>query len=534
MSAAPRLLPVGEAAWSLQLGEEIDPAVSARVRGVARALEDRGHPWLREAVATYRSLLVRFDPPAREEAAARLLELTASEPSPAAGRLHEIEVRYGGDEGPDLPAVARECRLSEAEVVARHSGREYVAFMLGFLPGFAYLGLLPPELATPRRATPRVRVPAGAVAIAGRQTGVYPFASPGGWNLIGRCSRRLFDPGARPPALIAPGDRVRFHAVDALPDEGPPAAPAPACEGPAAAEVLSPGLFTTVQDRGRAGWRGLGVAGSGAWDAPSLEDANAALGNEPGAAALECALHGPELRFLRAARFAVAGADLGATLERSDLGPWPVPLGAAVLARPGNVLRFAGRREGCRAVIAFEGGIAAPQVLGSRSTDLSAGFGGIGGRPLQGGDRLALLQPSDGARAPRSPGPRPKGAGPLRVILGPQDDAFHPDEVGAFLASEYRVRPESDRVGCRLAGRRLAHRGAAEIVSDGMLPGCIQVPPDGQPIVMGPDGPTTGGYPKIAAVIGADLRRLGQLAPGDAVRFRAVTAEEALRAREDP
>ena len=319
---APRLLPVGEAAFSVELGDGIDPAVAARVRGLDQALAARAFPWLREAVPTYRSLLVVFDPAAREEVEAQLSALSAAAPAPAAGgRLHEVPVVYGGEDGPDLAEVAAHCRLSEAELVARHAAQEYLAYMLGFMPGFAYLGLLPPELETARRATPRVRVPAGAVAVAGRQTGVYPFSTPGGWNLLGRTSLALFDPRADPPALFAPGDRVRFRPVEVLPER--PAAAREQAAGTAgadAAEVLAPGLLTTVQDGGRRGWRRCGVSWAGAFDAPALARANAAVGNPPGAAALECTLQGPTLRFLRAVRVAVAGADLGAVLERPDLG----------------------------------------------------------------------------------------------------------------------------------------------------------------------------------------------------------------------
>jgi KipI family sensor histidine kinase inhibitor len=464
------------------------------------------------------------------EAAARLQELAAAGPAaPAAGRAHDVPVVYGGEFGPDLQAVARHCGMTEAEVVARHGAQEYLAYMLGFMPGFAYLGLLPPALATPRQATPRVRVPAGAVAVAGRQTGIYPFATPGGWNLIGRTSLALFDPWAEPPALFAPGDRVRFRAVDTLPPADSPAPGADAGEGEEAAEVVTGGLLTTVQDPGRAGRRRLGVPPAGAWDLPALARANAAVGNPPGAAGLECTLQGPTLRFVRAVRVAVAGADLGATLERADLGTWDVPEGQAVLARPGNVLRLGGALRGCRAYVALAGGVAVPAALGSRSTDLSAGFGGLAGRALRAGDRLRVGAVAANGR----PGARPRAPadGPeLRVVLGPQADAFRDDAVRALLGSDFTVRAESDRVGCRLGGPVLVHRGAREIVSDGMLPGCIQVPPDGQPIVMGPDGPTTGGYPKIAVVIGADVPRLAQLAPGDTVRFRAVTAADAARA----
>ncbi|HET8648267.1 MAG TPA: 5-oxoprolinase subunit PxpB, partial [Vicinamibacteria bacterium] len=228
MSRGARLRPVGEAALSVELGQAIDLEACRRVQALDRALRERGYAWLRETVPTYRSLLVVFDPQARQEAAARLAEMPVGDAAADPGAVHEVEVAYGGAHGPDLEAVARHCGLTPQEVVAGHAGREYFAFMLGFLPGFAYLGLLPPELETPRRATPRTRVPAGSVAVAGAQTGVYPFASPGGWNLIGRTAARLFDPGADPPARIAPGDRVRFRAVDALPAEeaAPPAAAA--------------------------------------------------------------------------------------------------------------------------------------------------------------------------------------------------------------------------------------------------------------------------------------------------------------------
>jgi biotin-dependent carboxylase-like uncharacterized protein len=401
------------------------------------------------------------------------------------------------------------------------------------LAGFAYLGPLPVALETPRRSTPRLRVPAGSVAIAGRQTGIYPVTSPGGWNLIGRTSIRLFDPLAEPPSLIQAGDRVRFVPVDELP---PPVAPTalPHPARPPALEVLEPGLLTTVQDNGRPGWRRAGVSGSGPMDGPALRAANHAVGNAAGAAALECTVAGPRLRFLATTRFALAGADLSAVLHRDDLGTWPVPPGAPVLARAGNVLTFGARRSGSRAYVAFAGGIDVPLVLGSRSTDLTAGFGGLAGRALRGGDLIALgATGADHEEGARTDSARANDV-TVRVVLGPQDDHFGPEALAAFLGETYMLAAESDRVGCRLQGARLAHRGAAEIVTDGMVPGCVQVPPDGQPIVMMAGGPTTGGYPKIATVVSTDLPALAQLLPGEGrVRFRAVSIEEAQEAMRD-
>jgi KipI family sensor histidine kinase inhibitor len=536
VSGAARLRPVGEAAFTVELGDVIDPEVAARVRALDQALRERAPAGLRETVPTYRSLLVLADPAHCDAAAAQALEEAAAlrvEPQP--GRRHELPVVYGGDAGPDLDDAARACGLAAADFVRRHAAEEYTAFMLGFLPGFAYLGLLPPELETPRRASPRVRVPPGTVAVARRQTAVYPFRSPGGWNLIGRTSAALFDAGREPPALIQPGDRVRFLAVDHLPPVAETTGPEAAAAGRPAVEVLAPGLLTTVQDAGRAGWRRLGVPAAGAMDAPALARANAAVGNAPGDAGLECTVAGPTVRFLRALRFALAGADLGALLERPDLGAWPVPLGQSVLARPGNVLRFEQRRHGCRAYLALAGGVAAPVVLGSRATDLTAGFGGWRGRPLRAGDVLSVHGAgSDPARAAVPPPAGPAETPELRVVMGPQDEAFDGEARATFLDEPFEVQPDSDRVGCRLSGPRVAASGPAEIVSDGMVPGSVQVPPSGQPIVMGPDGPTTGGYPKIATVIGADLPRLAQLVPGDRVRFRAVGVAEARRALERP
>jgi biotin-dependent carboxylase-like uncharacterized protein len=364
------------------------------------------------------------------------------------------------------------------------------------------------------------------VALAGRQTGIYPVRSPGGWRLVGRTTLRLFDPFREEPALFSPGDRVRFNPVHELPE--PEATPV-ATHAPAVPVIVvrEPGLLTSVQDAGRSGRRRLGVSGAGPLDAPAHAAANRAVGNDPQSAALECTVSGPVLEFLAPVRFAVTGADLGALLERADLGAWPVPLGSSVLARPGNVLRFAGRRSGCRAYVALEGGIDVPVVLGARATDLQSGFGGLLGRALRAGDRLGI-----GAASPRAT-PVPSVAAPhptsatVRVVLGPQADHFDGSTIDRFLSSDFRLGATSDRVGCRLEGEPLQHQGPAEILSDGMLPGSIQVPPDGQPIVMLRDGPTTGGYPKVATVITEDLPLLAQLVPGEGqVRFEQVKLED--------
>jgi KipI family sensor histidine kinase inhibitor len=529
LTAYPRVLAVGDAAACVELGDAIDPALSARVLALGRALAAEPLPGQIETVPTYRSLLVFFEPGRadwpvlRDHLLGRAATAGAQPGEP--GALHTVPTRYGGEDGPDLASVAQRLGIGEDDLVRLHGASEYTALMLGFMPGFAYLGNLDQRLETPRLSTPRVRVPAGSVAIAARQTGIYPSVSPGGWNLIGRASRRLFDPLRDPPALILPGDRVRFVASgERLEPE--PSAPALAPSGPASIEVLEPGLLTSIQDLGRRGYRRLGVGGAGALDAPAARAANALVGNDPSDALLECTLAGPRLRFLTATHFAVTGADLGALLYRTDLGAWPVPLGRRVLARPGNELAFTGRQRGCRAYVAFAGGLDVPIVLGSRSTDLGGGFGGFAGRPLKRGDHVGLGSARQRAAEIELWLPAQAATAParVRVVLGPQDERIDPASLERFLSEPYAVGAASNRVGCRLEGPRLAHRGGAEILSDGMAPGSIQVPPDGQPIVMLADGPTTGGYPKIATVVSADLPLLAQLVPGaDSVRFEPVS-----------
>jgi KipI family sensor histidine kinase inhibitor len=521
----PRVRPVGDAAVTVEFGEAIDPRLNAAVRALDRLLVERPLAGVVETVPTYRSLLVCYDPEraAFPQMADALLECASLEGLPLApGPLRTIPTVYGGDAGPDLAEVAAVCRLPEDDVVRLHTSLEFTALMLGFMPGFAYLGMLPEALTMPRLATPRPRVPGGSVGIAGRQTGVYPRASPGGWRLIGRTTARLFDATAQAPTLIEAGDRVRFARVPELVEDARPLA-ALGARGSPGVEVVAPGLSTTVQAEPRRGHRRLGVAAAGPLDVRALAAANRSVGNGPSEPALEVTLMGPTLRFLRSTRVAIAGADLGAVLERADLGAWEVPLGRSFVVRPDNVLRFLGRRTGCRGYVAFAGGIEAPVILGSRSTDLSGGFGGHEGRALRPGDVLSIGRSEDGGPSEPAPLAPDSDIATLRVVLGPQDDHFAADVRRRFLGETYSLTADSDRVGCRLKGPAIAAAGPSEIVSDGMVPGCIQVPPDGQPIVMLADGPTTGGYPKIATVVTADLGRLAQLVPGEGrVRFEAV------------
>ena len=298
-------------------------------------------------------------------------------------------------------------------------------------------------------------------------------------------------------------------------------------------EVLHPGLLTTVQDLGRTGYQRFGVSVSGAVDPRSAAVANILAGNPDGEAVLECTVLGPQLRFDAPAVIAVTGADLGPTLDGV-----PVENYRALRVQAGQTLRFTGPKCGCRAYLAVSGGLDVPEVMGSRSTYMKAKIGGWHGRKLEKGDVLPLRAPGTEPKALENRAIAPEFRGrseyTLRVVMGPQDDAFTPGGVSAFLSGVYTVTPEFDRMGCRMEGPEIEHNGSADILSDGIAFGAVQVPDSGQPIVMLADRQTTGGYTKIANVISADFRILGQLKSGDRVRFEKVSlaaAQEALLAQ---
>ncbi len=295
-------------------------------------------------------------------------------------------------------------------------------------------------------------------------------------------------------------------------------------------EVQEGGLFTTVQDLGRYGYQRYGVPVAGAVDTFALRVANVLVGNEDGAAGLEITLAGPKLRFLADTVIAITGGDLDPRLDDVQLAMWQ-----AVAVSRGAVLSFGKPRDGLRAYLAVAGGIDLPPVLGSRSTYVRSGLGGLNGRPLRAGDRLPVsndrsaAQPV-GRKLPQEHVPTYGNSHVLRVVMGPQDDAFTPEGIQTFLSAEYTATHQSDRVGYRYQGPQIQHKGGADIISDGVPFGAVQVTGDGLPIVLLADRGTTGGYTKIAAVISADLAGVAQASPGDATYFREVTLEEAHQA----
>ena len=509
-----------------------------------------GIPGIVERIPGARTVLVRFDPlrvSASDLAAALAATPIDTAHLPGTGEV-TVPVRYDGE---DLEEAASLLGVTAEELVNRHLAAHWRVAFSGFAPGFGYVVSSDPLFDVPRRASPRTRVPAGSVALAGEFTGVYPRESPGGWQLIGRTDAAMWDIDRDPPALLSPGTAVRFERVrdearldaarldvvglDAARLDGTGGSPEPArraapqptpadAEGAgrgaeAAVEVVRASLQLLVQDAGRSGYAALGVSASGVADRRAMRDANRAVGNTARAAVLE-SVGGVVLRFRGAGVAAVTGASGALTLEEAGGGVRPVTHGEPFATVDGDELTLGHPERGLRYVIAVRGGVDAAPALGSRAADTLAGPGPLAltaGTVLPIGDAgRHAVDPSVVARELPAPGDLVD----LEITLGPRDDWFTTAAVETLTGQEWTVTPRSDRVGIRLQGQVPLERAlGGELPSEGAVTGAIQVPPDGQPVLFLPDHPLTGGYPIIGALTDRSLDLAGQLAPGVRLRF---------------
>lgn len=549
-------LPLGDRAFTLKWRHSISPLeLAAKAQAIAR----QRLPWLQEVVPAYCTLTFylqnhTYIPQQAAQLLLYLLDGIVDEQQPAS-RYVELAVVYGGEYGPDLAESALRSGLSEQQFIEKHSEPVYQVALIGFAPGFPYLSGLDNSLIQPRRSNPRLKVHEGSVGIAGNQTGVYSVKSPGGWQIIGRTARPLFRPMEVEPFLLAPGDAVKFVPVEKFEELTAEnhLAPVTSLErlefsetSKAALKVLKPGLLTTIQDFGRKGWQAFGVSVGGAMDVGSMRKANLLIGNDEGSAVLELTLVGGSYRVVENILIALCGADLEASLNGNNL-----PMNRPVWLQAGTTLSFGRAVSGGRCYMALAGGIDVPSMLGSRSTDPRARIGGGSGRALVEGDEISCLLPSNrttelqGALQGKAKAcqllwssvnwnawpTRYSRNIKVRVLLGAEWDEFLGESQISLFEESYRLEVSSDRMGLRLAGTALMRRNNEEWESHGVTPGTIQVPPNGQPIILGAGCQPTGGYPKIAHVISADMPQLAQAVPGDRISFELTdswTSQQAL------
>lgn len=551
-----RLLAVGETAVLAELGS------LAQVMAVQALVRRQVHPGIIDVVAAAQTVLITCDSPASVQRIRTLLVNAPPDlPEPPPGIVHTLKTQY---DGADLAQVAGLTGLSTEALVSWHSGQQWLAAFGGFAPGFMYLRPTVEPLNIPRRHSPRTVVPTGSVAVGGEFSAVYPGPSPGGWRLLGRCADLLWDACSEVPALLQPGDAVQFVSVRELVTVSGAASSKPSTEAHAPLPVqhgnttsgllvLAPGVFTTVQDLGRPGFAHLGVTASGALDRAALRRANRMVGNNnivpsettprtgPGAAGLEMILTGLRVQAAGNQVVAVAGTGIELRAGTDDGTQRILPPNAPFVLRNGETLGIAPRTvialatgtgpsahaADFRSYLAVRGGFSIPAVLGSRATDV---LSGLGPDMLTAGTFLPVAPASGIVGFPEAAPPSPQKITELRFLLGPRHAWFSPESLAAFESQPWQVSAASNRIGLRLETRgtagtaleRTLEAASAELPSEGMVDGAIQVPPSGLPVLFLADHPVTGGYPVLGVVLREDLSRAAALAPGAHVRFRRV------------
>ena len=556
-----RSVPVGE---TRRLGDHallIGVADPTAARTLTRLVIAAGQNGVSEVVGGLATVMVAFDP-GHEDLASRRALVTALVEQARAERVEEAEGALVQIpcifDGPDLAEVGDRTGLTAEDVVALLTAHALIVEAVGFSPGFGYLGGLPEPLRhVPRRSRPRPSVPAGSVALANGFAAVYPSATPGGWQLIGRTDVPLFTPWTPPYARLAPGDRVQFVQTAALEAQAVRAS-TPGAAGRDVPIVVTggvrrvfvveePGVRTVLQDAGRRGVAALGVPAATPADPVSFRLANQLVGNPPGAGTLEITARGPALRCLDPTFVAVVGAFPDLFLDGQ-----PVAAGRVVPVRVGQRLVVGPIRGGLRSYLALAGGLVGPRVLGSYASDELAH---LGPGPLQRGDELwgaGMVPPmgdhlgADVASTTSTSTSTPAlDSAPepvvLRVVPGPHPEHFAPGAFGALASARFTVDPASNRVGLRLRHDERtpsiarAPGEAVELDSQGVVTGAVQVPPNGEPVILLTDHATLGGYPVIAVVAAVDHGVLGQCAPGSQVVLSPLdhgAAADALRAQD--
>ncbi|MCI1219227.1 MAG: urea amidolyase family protein [Bifidobacterium sp.] len=544
-----RFLNVGESALLIELDE--DDAFG--VMGLHDAIVRQRHAGdtclsqLIEIVPAACTLLVRFDSLAIDRAAIEhairdlgsddgLTDYIAQSGRARAGidraaneQTIDVPVVYDGE---DLGSLAALLGISSQQLVERHTMCLWTAAFVGFAPGFAYLISDDPLFDIPRRQEPRVRVPAGAVGLAGSYSGVYPRQSSGGWQLIGSTALAVWDERQDPPALIRPGDSVRFRAVreriaaadptDALPSQ----VIAHTIGGPVCGLYVDrPGAFAIFEDDGRMA-ADMGVSGSGAADPTSLHRANVLAGNPAGAPAVEIAGGGACFTASGEVVVAFAGASAPIVVRGLDGSSTAIVRQEAFLLADGDRLELGAPRCGLRGYLAMQGGFQVHEVLGSASSDTMAH---IGPDPIQAGDFLACAghpHTVTGHGVEWARLPVRSALTELTLTLGPRDDWFTKESIDDLLTQCWKVTAHSDRVGLRLHGERpLMRTVTRELASEGTVAGAIEIPGNGQPVLFLRDHPVTGGYPVVAVLDMRSLELAGQLPAGALVRFQAPCRE---------
>ena len=536
----PKFYQLSETAIAVEWGDKMDENIHQQVLTLFHLLQQQPFPGFVESVPAYTTLSIFYQLELipsntgspflfiKNQVAALLLqvqgELSPDTPLAPKGYI-SIPVCYDDAYAPDLDSVAVAKGISKESVMALHQETTYKVYMMGFLPGFAYMGTVSDAIASARKPTPRARVEAGSVGIAGKQTGIYPIDTPGGWQIIGRTPSRMFDPEAKHPFLLKTGDTVKFYTISKAafeessdPKNTPP--PRPPASRPADAVLLKSGIYTTMQDYGRFGFRAFGVPAGGAMDLPAHQIGNALVGNRQHAATIECTMGDLILHINTDTCVALTG---GGTAFINDKN---AALYACHAVSKNDIVAIKFNKQGIRTYIAVKGGFDAPALMNSKSMSPVAGIGA----PLKKGEELwfgmdcaSSIKQVDSAFAQ----PVNVGHKTIRVMHGPEYNWMTEDSASAFYTQEYTLTNRCDRMGCHVQAAALLLSEPRDMLSAAVTNGAIQLTPNGQLILLMSDCQTTGGYPRVGQIAAVDLPRIAQLGSGETIRFEFISFAEA-------
>ena len=538
-----QILPLGDQAILVTLGDGIDSAVNDQVVALYERLVNVADAGIDFCTPAFCSLGVGYDPAVISfndlsklvQQQFELIQTTGGRKR----RLVRIPVCYSVDLGVDLEQVAATTGLTCEQVVELHTSKTYRAYMLGFLPGFAYLGSVDHRLRVDRKPEPRMKVATGSVGLAGEQTGVYPFEAPGGWQIIGRTPISLYDQSGvwqekESQFLVLPGDDVQFYEIDraefdslfeqshVVPEQMQEEVTGHKAEG-VSLHFKTAGLRTVFQDFGRSGYQYLGVPSGGAMDRFSATIANRLVGNADDAALMEVTLMGPTIEIRGDCRIAIAGGDLSPMLDGRPVAMWEtIPVVGT------QQLSFGSRRSGCRCYLAIAGEFQLPSWLGSVSVSPSGANPATEYRSFKGETLVVVVGSRKGNKRIFPEQRRPVGLvgsesrtveKRVQVLPGPEWDWFSTEQQEKFRNCRFEILPSSSSMGLRLSSFLDSPLEQPVMISSAVVPGVIQVTPSGQPILLMRDAQTTGGYPRIGVVCYECLNEVAQLCPGDSIRF---------------
>lgn len=557
-----KIYALGDSALTIELGYTINENINHRVLAIAYYMRDLEIVGVLDIMSAYASVSVIYDICEIRKnytSATRYLTeqielaiLNCDFTVTSQIKVVEIPVCYDVSLGIDLIEMSLEKKMSITDIIAAHTSKLYRVYLIGFLPGFPYMGIVDESIATPRKKSPRTKIEAGNVGIADAQTGIYPSDSPGGWNIIGKTPLKMFDAKKEYPVFLQPGDDVQFKQISLeqfreLKEESEKtneklelSQPSPSTS---ILSVIKSGTADSIQDLGRFGFQHLGINPTGVMDRIAAQTANFLVGNVADEAVLECHFPACSIVFHKSILIAISGGDFTPTLDEKE-----IKLNTPIYVQRGATLNFKKWKNGARTYIAVKNGFEIEKWLGSYSTNLKANAGGFNGRNLKKDDQIKVKSDSHDVG--------------LKMKSEKQDDSFFNfhfsifpwhveiDNLYAFeeieilvgndfetltdgsqqklFSNEFLITMRSDKMGYRLLSDPLIMKNEnRSLLSSGVTLGTMQLLPTGQIIILMSDHQTTGGYPKIGHVASASFAALAQTPINKKIRFKLINIEEA-------